>query len=344
MPPEFKPVEIESPKHILVILMARYGDILAATPALRALKQHYPKACVTVLSHHERGRVLEGLPFIDRLIRTGKFRLKWLQYWPFPRYDLGVVFGNNLQELRLARKHCQFVVSEAVADISQSGLVDIQVSPSEMPLHIVTDRMRLVSAFGVKPAGMRCAYEVLEGEQQQAERWLKSNSAENGSPLLGIQLSSFPTKSYRDWPLSHWYGLIEQVFSAYPNGRVVLLGGRESVDKARDVVTHFHGDSRILSAVACFSFRQNAALISMLDLYVGPDTGPTHLRGALALPMVALYHHFPSRLRPLEHPSLIVIAHPDAENGGEHDMSQIDVETVWQGCKALLESTARSTD
>jgi hypothetical protein len=46
--------------------------------------------------------------------------------------------------------------------------------------------------------------------------------------------------------------------------------------------------------------------MNQLDLYVGVDTGPTHIMGALHRPMVALYHGYsPSRLlAPLEHPSL----------------------------------------
>ena len=38
--------------------------------------------------------------------------------------------------------------------------------------------------------------------------------------------------------------------------------------------------------------RENAAIMAHLSLYIGVDTGPTHLAGALDIPMVAMYHSY----------------------------------------------------
>ena len=71
-----------------------------------------------------------------------------------------------------------------------------------------------------------------------------------------------------------------------------------------------------------------------VDLYIGVDTGPTHLMGALHRPMVALYHsHTPSRrLRPLDHPCAYIIDHPTPEGEAtpETKMADISVECVWR--------------
>ena len=81
------------------------------------------------------------------------------------------------------------------------------------------------------------------------------------------------------------------------------------------------------------SLRESAALMSRLDLYIGVDTGPTHIMGALDAPMVALYHcHSPSRLLgPLERPRCFVVDHPRAAAGcsPETPMAEITVVTVW---------------
>jgi len=73
--------------------------------------------------------------------------------------------------------------------------------------------------------------------------------------------------------------------------------------------------------------------MSRLDLYVGVDTGPTHIMGALHRPMVELYHcHSPSRLlAPLEHPCSYPVDHPRAAEGcgPETPMAEITVDSVW---------------
>nr|WP_275372376.1 glycosyltransferase family 9 protein [Xenorhabdus bovienii] len=91
------------------------------------------------------------------------------------------------------------------------------------------------------------------------------------------------------------------------------------------------------------TMRQNAAIMSQLNLYVGVDTGTTHLAGALGIPMVAMYHSFhPGRfLAPQQHPKLAVIEHPiDYQQATRQDaMSAISVEQVWSSVQNLLENT-----
>ncbi|WP_274727802.1 glycosyltransferase family 9 protein [Xenorhabdus bovienii] len=83
--------------------------------------------------------------------------------------------------------------------------------------------------------------------------------------------------------------------------------------------------------------------MSQLNLYVGVDTGTTHLAGALGIPMVAMYHSFhPGRfLAPQQHPKLAVIEHPiDYQQATRQDaMSAISVEQVWSSVQNLLENT-----
>jgi heptosyltransferase-3 len=126
---------------------------------------------------------------------------------------------------------------------------------------------------------------------------------------------------------------------------VVVLGGPESTrigaDFAQRLSTHFPG--RVASLAGHTALREGAAVIGELDLYVGVDTGPTHLAGALGVPMVALYHcrHRGRWLAPQEHPALSVIEHPstDIDCTADTPMSFIQVETVLEAAERLLAST-----
>jgi heptosyltransferase-3 len=86
--------------------------------------------------------------------------------------------------------------------------------------------------------------------------------------------------------------------------------------------------------------------MSLTDLYIGVDTGPTHLMSTLDIPLVGLYHGFsPSRLiGPLAHPCAYLIDHPLAATGctTEAPMSDITVDSVWQAVvQALTEHPPR---
>lgn len=53
---------------ILIIRLAHIGDTLMTTPAIRALKEHYPDASITALVGSWCRDIMVGNPFIDRVI------------------------------------------------------------------------------------------------------------------------------------------------------------------------------------------------------------------------------------------------------------------------------------
>ena len=55
-------------KKILVIKLKNIGDVVLATPALRALRKSFPNAHVAILVRKGTEEVLAGLPYIDEII------------------------------------------------------------------------------------------------------------------------------------------------------------------------------------------------------------------------------------------------------------------------------------
>jgi heptosyltransferase-3 len=87
--------------------------------------------------------------------------------------------------------------------------------------------------------------------------------------------------------------------------------------------------------------------MALTDLYVGVDTGPTHIMSAFDIPMVAMYHCIsPSTLTgPLDHPCAYLIDHPAGRDhcGETSPMAEISVDTVFgQVERALTEHPPRS--
>ena len=116
-----------------------------------------------------------------------------------------------------------------------------------------------------------------------------------------------------------------------------LLNGAEALAKALG--------SRCHSLAGKLSLRRTLALMAKLDLYVGVDTGPTHLAGALGIPMVAMYHclHPGRYLAPLEHPRYLgVVEHPvDLDRASTSCMMDaIVVDTVWEHVERALATEA----
>ena len=299
-------------RSVLVINVSRIGDTLLATPALRALAHAFPEAELTCLAHPKRAEVLEHLPFLARVGRIDKRVAALLGRGPGRRFDLAFVYGFDRTLVSYALR----VARRVVAFRQQSAALDARLAPAV--------------------AALRLAYQVTEEERAWARKTLAALRPA-AMPCIGLQVASFPTKAFRDWPVESFAELARGIRARWPEAHFLIFGGAEEKTRTRwlagelgDAATNFAGT---------LSLRQSAALMSLTHLYVGVDTGPTHVMGCFDIPLVVMYHcHSPSRLLgPLEHPCFYPVDHPHAHPCPEETpMAAIGVDTVFAAVERAL--------
>ena len=328
-----------APRTVLALVVSRIGDTLLCTPALRAMKETWPDCQLTVMAHPGRLPLLVGLPWIDVLLPWRPWR-RWLTLLPgAARYDLAFVFHPDRRQLDFARRSAVRVVTEAIPGLAANERLLMPALPAE-PMVAVEQRLRLVRAAGADSTDQRLAYEVSAEERQSAQARLAALGVAGHHPLVALQLKSFPTKAHRDWPAESFAALIGCLAERYPDARFVVTGDAQSVADALRLGARFPG--LVVSLAGQCGLREAAAVLAQMDLYVGVDTGPTHLAGALGVPMVALYHAaYPGRyLAPRQHPRCSIIEHPMTGCAGaaQADMAAISVEKVFEAAVASLQA------
>lgn len=319
-------VALGAGSRVCAVVVARIGDTLLATPALRALRE--AAGSLTVLVHPQREPVLRHLEFIDELGSMTKHSAWWRGRFPQQTYEAAFCWGREPALLRyclrVARRSFAFDYPEFEAEFKglESAVLTRVAVPRESSLHAVRERLLPVEAAGVGCRDLRLAYVVTGSERREAQHWL-SQTAPAARPLIGLQPFSFPTKAHRDWPLEHFAELARRVCARYPQAHILLLGDEDARKRAAELQQAVSG--RLTVAAGQFALRQSAALMQALDLYVGVDTGPTHIAGALGISMVALYNpRYPGRnLMPLDNPRCVVLEAPT------EDMRSLAVDQVW---------------
>ncbi|KAA1194806.1 glycosyltransferase family 9 protein [Photorhabdus heterorhabditis] len=325
-------------KNILVIIIARFGDTLLVTPVIRALKQKWPDANIDVMAHKRTKQILENISDINQLTAFSKGKAKWCGWFTRRHYDIALVYNDDKPLLQYAKRKSRLTVSFSDKSLLQPDWLTVKKPEQLMPAQ--QERAMLASAIGVEVSDWQLNYCISEEELHFANSFMRQNHLDN-TPLIGFQLQSFPAKAYRDWPVERFYKLAQYIYSHYPHSHIMLLGSTDGEIAAQSLAERL-GVEKCTSLAGKLTMRQNAAMMSKLDLYVGVDTGPTHLAGALGIPMVAMYHSFhPGRfLAPQQHPHLVVIEHPIhyMQATREDPMSVISVEQVWQATQKLLET------
>lgn len=322
----------EDVRRILVINVSRIGDTLLVTPAVRALAARWPGAAVDFLGHPRRVEIIGNLPFVSSTGAITKHRARLKGWLGTGRWDLAVVYGFDrplvAYALRAARRVVAFRQGDEALD---SRLFQCVERPGFQSMHAVDYLLALTRAIAVPDAGRRLAYTVTTQERAWARRTL-AQRVPQGRPLVGLQVASFPTKGYRDWPIEKFAELCQRVLVRWPAAQFLIFGGALERERTEVLARRFPGHATLFAGA--LSLRQTASLMNELDLYIGVDTGPTHIMGALDRPMVPLYHcHSPSRLlQPLERSDCFVVDHPRAASGcgSETPMAEIEVDAVWQ--------------
>lgn len=334
-------MSVDAPREVLVIHVTRIGDTLLATPALRAIAAAYPQAKITCLAHPKRAEILHHLPFLTKVGNISKQRAPLLGRLPGRRYDLAFVFGYDrplvAYALRVARRVVAFRQNDPSLDRQLDPCVD---APPPHSRHAAAALLALPEAIGIQPAGMRLAYRVAATEARWAANVLAAQVPPDAAPLVGLQIASFPTKAWRDWPIGHFESLCQRILAAWPHAHFLIFGGAADHGRTDRLQRQIGGQATLLAGK--LSLRQTAALMNRLNLYIGVDTGPTHIMGCFDIPLIGLYHcQSPSRIfGPLEHPCLHAVDHPrlDGDCTTETPMAEIDVERVWQEVCAALKN------
>lgn len=329
-----------APLRILIINVCRIGDTLLATPAIRAIAQHWPLAKLTVLGHPKRVEVLEHLPFIHRVARIDKYSAIWRGRIGVDHFDLAFVYGNDRSLIDYALRTSRCVVAFTQEDDSLNRRLFCAVTPARyQSMHAAKMHLLLPEALGVCTDDFHLAYTVTQEESVWAKARIAADVGALSGPLIGLQVASFPTKAYRDWPLDHFATLCRQLIAGNAETRFLIFGG--VADTGPTSLLHRQLGKCSALYAGKLSLRQTAALMSCLDLYVGVDTGPTHIAGALHRPMIALYHcKHPARyFAPPASSRVIAIDHPSLDRidcNETSSLAEISVAQVLASCRALL--------
>ena len=315
---------------ILFINVSRIGDTLFATPAMRAVEKVHPGCRIVALGHPKRAEILRELPFVKDARSITKRSALWRGWFGGRSFDYAFVYGFDEPLVRYALRVADRVVAfrQKSAELNRRLYRCVDVPPFQSE-HSVLHYLRLPAALGISAAGLRLAYQVTPQEALAARARLSADIPRTASPLVGFQVASFPTKGYRDWPIPNFAELAERVVAHWPHSHFLIYGGSEERSRVFWLKERL-GDRATL--YAGLTLRETAALMSRTDLYVGVDTGPTHIMSTFDIPLVGLYHCIhPSKLTgPADHPCFYAVDHPQARDrcSEQTEMAEISVESV----------------
>ncbi len=296
-----------SPEKILIIRLSAIGDILLATPLIRALRQKHPQAKLDFVVKADFAEVLRHHPEIDHLYElnpaggwAGLRSLgKRLQH---EHYDVVLDIHKNFRSRYLAyAANPRQVLRHRKHVLRRWFFVKTKINFMREIPPIYRRYLNAAAPLGVRATLTPGSGRWLElfwsdKEEQEAEGALAANNWQPHVPLIGLA----PGAGYftKRWPPEYFGELAAQFLCS--GNQVAILGGPQDAGLAKimakrvEAVQKLSADSdpmraRFIDLTGALSLLASAAVIKRCQLLVANDSGLMHVAEAIGTPLIAIF-------------------------------------------------------
>ncbi len=286
---------------ILIVKLGSIGDIVHTLPSLAAIRRALPNSEISWVVERRSAEILRDNPILDRLIEVDTKALRrglmsgetlraprqQLRRLRASAFDLALDFQGLLKSATIAR----LSGARRIFGFSREGLREppsrfllsrtVQV-PKQ--IHVIRKGLELVrGALGVLIPDNAGELEFPLGINPSHEREAKDAADPAGGNFAILNPGGgWPTKL---WSAERFGALADELWSRHGLNSLVTYGPGEA-ELAQTVVKN--SKSNRARAVS-LSLKGFYALASNARVYVGGDTGPTHLAVAARTPIVGLF-------------------------------------------------------
>lgn len=346
---------------ILVIRRDNIGDLVCTTPAIAALRRHYPDAEIAALVNSYNAEVLKGNPNLDQVFvyqklkhagglgsrikaMIGRMRLiAQLRRWK-PDVTILAKASYERHGLNFARQiGAKNIIGFVPEDLGQAkSLPDIQLkTPDFNLLHEVEAVNQLLAPLGINNA--LGPLQVFPDANTVSDLNTRIPAA---TKRIALHISA--REPERRWGIDHFIALTKHILDAQPHGfedgfQILLFW---SPGKAND--PHHPGDdeaaAQLMQAVQSdrlipmptHNLTELIAAFSLCEMFIGTDGGAMHLAVALDKKVLALFENLPSKLNhwyPWQVTHRIVHSpHPASPDISQVSLNQVEQALSQLGC------------
>lgn len=277
------------------------GDLVMATPALRALRTEFPHAEIVAVLRPHLADVLAGLDLVDRQLlhapRGGQQAgEECLSGWRFARrlrsekFDLAVLFPNSfrsgwwgwvsgaLQRVGFDRNGRGWLLTDRVPPKSRSE-----------PHPVIDEYLRLAAHLGCRKLTRRLELATTgDDERQLRSFWSRQRiGVFRDRPVVCLNPGG-AFGSAKHWPVESFAELAQNLAQQLDKRVLVLCGPAEKQEAARIVALANH-PAIVSLAGERLSLGLTKAAVKSAELLITTDSGPRHFAPPFQVPVVTLF-------------------------------------------------------
>ena len=322
-------ISLEKIKKILIIQVAGIGDLVLATPTLRAIRDRFSQSHISLLTNSRAKEIVIGSPYIDEV-----FTLELDKYSHF----LSIFRPRNFKEIwklikTLRKKHFDMTIN-LFALVMKKGIIRTALlfyligakyrvgrdtdgrgffynakvpEKSGGTRHEVERNLDVARTLGADIKDKGLEVRVSKEDKKYVSEFISQNKLD-GNFIIGLNPgASIPSHL---WGKENFAKLGDELVNRY-QAKIVITGGPDEVKLADEIVTMMETKPTI--AAGRTTLKQFAALIERCNLFITNSTGAMHMVVAMNTSLIALLGPDPVKYFPYGDKNRYVVIKKDVD-------------------------------
>jgi len=279
-------------QRILVARTDRIGDVLLTTPAVKALRLHYPTSYIAMMVAPATRQLVEGNPYLDEVIvldKRGRHRgmlATWRLALALRRkgFDVAVIlhptvrvhllcFLAGIRERIGYDRKAPYLLTRTIPHKKQEGRK-----------HELEYNFDVLGLLGVTTAERELFMPIRPDAEREVEGRLKEAGIAADVTLVAVNPAA--SDASKRWPAAKFAALIDRM-GQMPGVRVAVVA-----DAAHRAVTQellLTTRVSVLDFTGAFDLSQLASFFKRCRLLVSNDSGPVHIAVAVHTPVISIF-------------------------------------------------------
>ena len=287
------------PRNILVIDFGQLGDVVMSLPALRAIRNRFPNARITVAVGKPGKELLSLSGYADEILEVDRVGLrdgptlisigrvaKFVSSVRKAKYDFVIdlhsYYETNILGFLSGAPHRLYSRRQ---NRSLDFLSNFTPRPQKEPTgaHLVDRYLELLKPLGIQNPSRTPVLKTSAADDAAVEALLKKEKAQSGELLVGL----FPGAGHagRIWPLERFAEVADHLIRN-DRVRVIVFAGPEERSMVPQMKTIFPAQTIIFDRL---TLGQLVSAQARLTLFISNDTGPVHVAAAVGTPVIVLF-------------------------------------------------------
>jgi ADP-heptose:LPS heptosyltransferase len=274
-------------KRFLIVSTTALGDTLWGTPALRALRQTFPDAPISVLTSPTGREVLVHNPHINAIytLKNPALRSLLSLYRPLKEGKFSHIFIFHTSQRPVLPCMALLQPEKLIGSAKINKGLDTLLTnclTHQPHTHEIVRRLELIAQVGAKNSSFAMELFLHPDDERLAQEWLDSLSLTPGLPSILFHPGSKDV--FRRWPPSHFIALGKKLKKEMPCNLFVT-----GIPSEKPLVEEIASQIPGAISMTHLPLRAFAALLKKMQLCITNDTGPLHIACAMNTPTIALF-------------------------------------------------------